>query len=83
MANQPKWIKIETVGYTASGRTCIWSVKTIDETETLGEIRWFGRWRRYAFYPRFGTVFEKQCLRDLADFCEVQTARHTPKTKDI
>lgn len=36
----------------------------------LGVISRFGRWRQYAFYPDANMVFEKQCLRDLASFCE-------------
>jgi len=43
---------------------------------SLGEVRWFGRWRCYAFYPFAGTIYERKCLRDIADFCEKETQRH-------
>lgn len=39
----------------------------------LGNIGWFGRWRRYAFYPLSGTVFEQDCLRDIASYIEAMT----------
>lgn len=39
----------------------------------LGQIYWFGRWKRYSFYPASETVFEQDCLRKIADFCERQT----------
>jgi hypothetical protein len=42
----------------------------------LGEVRWFGRWRCYAFYPEPDTLYERQCLRDIADFCEARTREH-------
>lgn len=29
---------------------------------TLGEIRWYGRWRQYAFYPRPDTIWNPECL---------------------
>jgi len=31
----------------------------------LGIIKWFGRWRQYAFFPEFGTVFNIECLNDI------------------
>lgn len=38
--------------------------------------RWYGAWRRYAFFPNAGVrpVFESTCLRDIARFLEEQTA---------
>lgn len=35
----------------------------------LGQVRWFGAWRCYAFFPANGTLFEPTCLGDLAAFC--------------
>jgi len=40
----------------------IWSKKS---GEILGEIRWFGRWRQYAFFPRPETIFNPECLEDI------------------
>lgn len=58
-----------------SGKTQTWVVAAKAGGD-LGEIRWFGRWRRYAFYPLPQTVFEQNCLRDIANFCETETQRH-------
>lgn len=52
--------------------TKLWHVTTLD-SGVLGEIRWFGAWRKYCFYPTSGTIFDKGCLREIADFCEAQT----------
>lgn len=52
--------------------TKVWNVQTKDGG-VLGSIRWFGAWRKYCFYPSAGTIFDKSCLRDIADFCESQT----------
>jgi hypothetical protein len=59
-----------------SGKTQIWLVYTADRCMQLGEIAWFARWRCYAFYPSSYTAFEQKCLRDIASFCEAQTAAH-------
>jgi len=31
----------------------------------LGIIKWFGRWRQYAFFPEDGTIFNVECLNDI------------------
>lgn len=43
----------------------IWSKKNGD---SLGIIRWFGRWRQYAFFPQTGTVFNVECLNDIQSY---------------
>lgn len=80
---EPKYIRFLDRGLTPSGKTRVWHVATRsqDKPDTqiedyLGEIRWFGRWRCYTFYPYDQTVYEKQCLRDIANFCEEQTNLH-------
>ncbi|MGH9022590.1 MAG: hypothetical protein ACRDV9_05755 [Acidimicrobiia bacterium] len=56
-------------GRSATGKTEIWNVVAKDGGTVLGEVRWFGRWTQYAFFPNAGMVFEKTCLRDIATFC--------------
>ena len=76
---RPKWIKFAEIGSLPGHRTNIWEVVTADlgtgSKHSLGEIRWFGRWRKYCFYPRTDTLFEQTCLRDIADFCGLVTAK--------
>ena len=64
-----------------SGKTKIFDVCGVAVTsaggdDLLGYVQWFGRWRKYAFFPRPGSVFEKDCLRLIADFCERHTKTH-------
>lgn len=33
--------------------------------DRLGEIKWFGRWRQYAFFPADGTVWNPQCMVEI------------------
>jgi len=42
----------------------------------LGEVKWYGPWRCYAFFAQAQTVFERKCLRGIATFCEEQTITH-------
>jgi hypothetical protein len=71
-----KWITITWAGPSKSGKTSIYIVRTTDGHVVLGEVRWFGRWRKYAFYPDPNTVYEQDCLRDIATFCEDITRQH-------
>lgn len=67
-----RWIRFEFNGST--GKTKWWLVLTNDAHPVkLGTVKWFGRWRQYGFFPEPNTVYERQCLRDIADFCETKT----------
>jgi hypothetical protein len=59
-----------------TGKTQVYRVAGLDDRQSLGEVRWFGRWRKYAFFPIGTAVFEADCLRDIAQFCEARTKEH-------
>jgi len=66
---------------TAGGRkTMQWDVVTKDSGVSLGAVKWFALWRRYAFFPVEGTCFEQDCLRTIASFCEGETRSHRENT---
>jgi len=82
VVREGKYIVFVDAGYSSSGKTKIWDVATKEDSEDLlGEVRWFGAWRCYAFYPFDKTVYEKTCLRDISDFCEEQTQIFRQKKK--
>ncbi len=60
-------------GASKSGKTKIWDVHNKYDNGMLGRIAWFGRWRKYAFYPWPETVFEEVCMLELSQFIMVQT----------
>lgn len=77
---EPKYIQFVFKGYSSSGKTKVWSVAIKeDEEDCIGEIRWYAHWRCYSFHPYEKTVYEKTCLRDIANFCEKQTKLHKKK----
>lgn len=59
-------------------KTEVWIVRATRDQAKLGEIRWFGRWRQYAFWPEPETIFNIDCLREIAD----NTASLTTLFKD-
>lgn len=75
------WVTFKFHKRSPSGKTKIWRVHGVGVRKEggggiLGHVHWFGRWRKYAFMPRANTVFEKDCLRLIAGFCEQQTKIH-------
>lgn len=58
--------------------TKVWTVSegTNCRGPELGQVRWFGRWRKYAFFPEGGKVFEETCMREISYFCETATKLH-------
>jgi hypothetical protein len=70
-----KWIQFQVIRNTS--RTQVWQVAARDFGPTiLGEVMWFAKWRKYAFFPENDTVFEQDCLRDLATFCQARNKEH-------
>lgn len=59
-------------GPSASGKSKLFTVATPDGT-SLGKVKWYGAWRCYAFFPNADTLYEKRCLRDIANFCEKES----------
>ena len=75
-APSSRWLRFADV--TPDGaktqRIEVWSI----HGAILGTIRWFGRWRQYAFFPADGTIFNPECLRDIcAEINRLMAARRT------
>lgn len=68
-------IFIELVGKSESGKTSIFDVCDKRYGGSLGTIRWFGRWRQYAFFPEDDTIYSAGCLDDIADFIRLARER--------
>lgn len=77
-----KWIdfKLSETGE----KTNKWIVvsKEADSGIHLGIIKWYGPWRKYSFFPNEMTVFEQDCLRDIAYFIELKTKEHREKKRE-
>ena len=67
-----KWIKFSEMPQT--GKTKRFAIYPKDQALAIGHVLWYGAWRKFCFFPNERTVYEEQCLRDIAEFCEQQTA---------
>lgn len=48
-----------------TGVTQVWLVLAARTGAPLGVIRWFGRWRQYAYFPEPDTVLNPGCLETI------------------
>lgn len=71
-----KWIVIEFCSMSKSGKTALYDVFPKGSDSSIGSVGWHAPWRRYAFFPLPGTLYEQDCLRDIADALEGLTGDH-------
>jgi hypothetical protein len=57
-------------------KTKIFAVTSRMNGAPLGEVKWFAAWRKYAFFPAQGTVFDDGCLYEIAAHCDRETYDH-------
>lgn len=69
----PKWVRFVLQQPRANGtKTDLWWVCAKEAGNALGCVRWHAPWRKYAFFPGLGTLYEPTCLRDIAAFIDQQ-----------
>jgi len=61
---RPSYLIFE-LDLSASLKTKVVIVRSAQHGNVLGLIRWFGRWRQYAFWPQPNTVFNPGCLAEI------------------
>lgn len=82
-----KWIEFVILPREKIGeKTTRWQVIPKEQERAkqhpLGVVKWYGGFRRYSFFPAPNTIFEQQCLRDIADFCQEQTRIYNTEKKE-
>jgi len=61
-----KYFEFNVIG--KKPKTKIIEVKSKLHGDRLGIIKWFGKWRQYAFFPENETVFNTECLNDIQSY---------------
>ncbi len=63
-------------GVSLSGKTKVWNVVNPIKALILGNIKWYGAWRKYCFCPNDDTIFDPDCLDEIASFMRKETLDH-------
>ena len=72
-----KWIEFEILSKTERAKTYSWLVRAIQGEVVIGIIKWYSSWRTYAFFPKENTIYEDDCLQDIANFIKEQMKART------
>lgn len=67
---QNKFLKFEQVDDGTKRKTKLFAVVSVQGLIILGEIKWFTRWRRYAFYPEADSIYDAACLQEITAFLD-------------
>lgn len=73
---KPEYLKFEDSRLHKGGKTRTVNVISERSGQYLGVIRWYGRWRQYTFHPHALTVWNPQCLMQIAYECDSMTKAH-------
>lgn len=77
MKKMRKNLKFDVAMSPANRKTRVWLVlSTHGDRPCLGQVRWYGTWRQYVFFPQDSTIFSASCLEELAEFCKSKTKEH-------
>ncbi|RLI55250.1 MAG: hypothetical protein DRP09_10570 [Candidatus Thorarchaeota archaeon] len=80
-SEETEHLRFSFVRKSESGKTWIIAVFN-KKTETfLGQVRWFGNWRKYCFYPERNTIYDQKCLGDIGNFMKMLTKHHREKKR--
>jgi len=63
-----KYVEFELVA--TKSKTNVYSVLSRSSGDFLGEIKWYGPWRQYCFFPAQQTVWSKGCLAEVNSFIQ-------------
>ena len=74
---QGQYLNYEDEGPVSPGsKTHKFSVSSRYSGALLGYVKWFVQWRQYCFFPLNGAIFDKSCMREIAEFSERATETH-------
>ena len=60
-------------------KTKTFNCRNSNTYDLLGEVKWFGRWRQYCFFPNHETIFNSICLNDISNFLQQLNKGHKEK----
>ena len=72
-----RYIEFDLVGDT--GKTEIWNILSKSSGFILGQIKWYGPWRQYCFFPSPNSVFNPACMDDINKFIKELMAKRRKK----
>ena len=78
-----KYIGITELPLEKGRKTHIYSLHELGNEEyDLGQIAWYGPWRKFCFFTSGGTVFDTGCLGQIVEWLDALNEDHKNKKKE-
>ncbi len=71
-----RYAHIHFVEVAKKTKTSVWSCRNNRSKEELGQVKWYGPWRQYCYFPTRQAVYNNRCLSIIADFTGTLTTFH-------
>ena len=65
-------------------KTPIYHICSKRSKDEIGQIKWYGAWRKYCFFPNGETIWDNKCLEKIIDFLQelnTPVSKRTAKNK--
>lgn len=66
-----KWLEFIKDEKPKNRKTDIYQINNISTKVNVGNIRWYGGFRKYIFAPNADFIYDAGCLTDISDFLNV------------
>lgn len=68
---ESKWLTFRDASPMYSKRTTsTWALYSKQGDNYIGQVRWYGPWRQYCFFPERDTIWNGECLGDVQAFVQ-------------
>ena len=54
--------------YLDNRKTPIYHIESMLSKDEIGQIKWYGAWRKFCFYPNGDTIWDNKCLEQIIAF---------------
>jgi hypothetical protein len=62
--------------YLANRKTPIYEIYSKLSNTLIGEIKWYGAWRQFCFFPVENTVWDTKCLTSLTNYIQAINCKY-------
>jgi len=69
-ASTYRYFSIDRLPKPKGRKTFTYTVVSCKDASELGQIKWYGPWRQYCFFPVAKSVWSPGCIRDIQDFLD-------------
>jgi hypothetical protein len=77
-----EYLTFDVDHFRSTTKTRVYVVANKEVGVMLGEIQWYGPWRRYVFHPNRTTLYDVKCLNDIGQFLN-ELMLDRKKTKEL